>query len=419
MDRLRNDYRILHPKKLSKICWIKTHYYQKELLRKSYASVVVIGDSIVAALRRYPTVWRNFILQYKTVNLRIEGDHIENVLWRINDIVLPKSIRSVVIHCGTNNIDTSSSDEISVGVVTIARSIFHRYPKIEIIVNSLLPRDIHWSTRRTKINETNDYLRDYCKKLKKMTFLRQDPGWTLPDNSLNMELHYKDHLHLIENGNMKFSKLITETLQAVISPQSSQSSSYLSKSSLIRSPLPSSLPRSNLLSAQPLSQSSSSQSLSATATPFNTKHQIIFHNSSTAPPKSQTLTASPLFHQDFPSSLKTISDHMSSAKPTKLIISPTSASSLTDTPQLSQMQFQPTSNIPLPPLFTVKSPYTPTFPSSPTPTTHSLYSAIPSTSCHHLVPHPRSKVLPTTPDSSLHVAQHVLKKCKYHLPYPT
>ena len=48
--------------------------------------------------------------------------------------VLPKSTRSVVIHCGTNNIDTSSSDEISVGVVTIARSIFHCYPNIENIV---------------------------------------------------------------------------------------------------------------------------------------------------------------------------------------------------------------------------------------------------------------------------------------------
>ena len=164
MDCLRSDYRILHPKKLSKIGWIKTHCHQKELMRKSYASVVVIGDSIVAGLRRYPTVWRNFILQYKTVNLGIGGDRIENVLWRINDIVLPKSIRSVVIHCGTNNIDTSSSDEISVGVVTISRSIFHRYPNIEIIVSGLLPRDIHWSTRRVKINETNDYLRDYCKK---------------------------------------------------------------------------------------------------------------------------------------------------------------------------------------------------------------------------------------------------------------
>ena len=78
-----------------------------------------------------------FILQYKTVNLGIGGDQTENVLWRINDIVLPKSIRSVVIHCGTNNIDTSGSNEISVSVVTIARSISHRYPNIEIIVSGL------------------------------------------------------------------------------------------------------------------------------------------------------------------------------------------------------------------------------------------------------------------------------------------
>ena len=80
--------------------------------------------------------------------------------------MLPKSIRSVVIHCGTNNIDTSSSDEISVGVVTIARSIFHRYPNIEIIVSGLLPRDIHWSTRRVEINETNDYLTTIAKNQK-------------------------------------------------------------------------------------------------------------------------------------------------------------------------------------------------------------------------------------------------------------
>ena len=74
--------------------------------------------------------------------------------------------------------------------------------------------------------------------------MRQGPDWTLPDNSLNIELYYKDHLHLIENGNIKFSNLIIETLQDAISPQSSQSSSsYLSQSSLIRSPPPSSIPR--------------------------------------------------------------------------------------------------------------------------------------------------------------------------------
>ena len=250
--------------------------------------------------------------------------------------------------------------------------------------------------------------------------MRQDPDWTLPDNSLNMELYYKDHLHLIENGNMKFSKSIIETLQDVLSPQSSQSSSsYLSQSSLIRSPHPSSLTRSNLLSAQPLSQSSSSQSLSATATPFNPKHQIILHNSPTAPPKSQTLTASPPFRQDFSSSLKTTSDHMPSAKPTKLITSPTSASSSTDTPQSYQIQFQPPSTIPLPLLSTVTSPCNPTFPSFPTPTTHSSFSAPPSSSCHHLVPHPTSKILPELQILLYMLRNTLLKKYKYHLPYPT
>ena len=59
MDRLCNDYRKLELKERCKTGWIETHYPQKELLRKSYASVVVIG-----------------------------GDRVEIVLWHNNDIAL-------------------------------------------------------------------------------------------------------------------------------------------------------------------------------------------------------------------------------------------------------------------------------------------------------------------------------------------
>ena len=333
MDNLCNDYRNFEPKKRCKSGWIESHYYQKELLRKSFASVVVIGDSIVAGLRPYPTVWRNVFLRYKTINLGIGGDRVENVLWRINDIVLPKSVRSVVMSCGTNNIDTSNSDEIDLGVVTIARSISHHYPNIEVTVGGLLPRDIHWSARRVEIEKTNAYLRDYCKKSNKMTFMRQDQDWALPDSSLNMELYHKDHLHLTENRNIKFSKLIIGTLQDVLSPQSSSqsSSSCLSQLPLIISPLPSSLSRSNLPSVQRLYQSSSSQPLSAIATPFNPKCQHFLLDPPSGPPKFQTLSASPTFRQVSSSPFKTTSDHMSSAKLTKLITSPTSASSSSET----------------------------------------------------------------------------------------
>ena len=160
----------------------------------------------------------------------------------------------------------------------------------------------------------------------------------------------------------------------------------------------------------------SSQSLSATATPFNLKCQNFTLNSLTAPSKLQTLTASPSFRQDFSSPLKTASDHMPSSKPTKLLTSSTSESSSSDIPQSSQIKLQPPSSIPLPLLSTVTFPCTPTFPSSSTPTAHSSFSAPLFTSLHHLVPHPPSKVLPATPGSSLHVAQHVTKQVQISPP---
>ena len=66
-----------------------------------------------------------------------ELEETENISCCINDMVLPKSVRSVVRHCNTNNVDTSSSDEISFGVVTIPRSIFHRYPTLDAIIIGL------------------------------------------------------------------------------------------------------------------------------------------------------------------------------------------------------------------------------------------------------------------------------------------
>ena len=123
-----------------------------------------------------------------------------------------------------------------------------------------------------------------------------------------MKLYYKDHLHLIENGNIKFSNLIIETLQNVLSLQSSSqlSSACLPQSSLIISPPPPSLPKLNLPSIQTLSQSSSSQSLLATATPFNPRCQNFLLNSPTASKHSFSFSAPP------PSSLHHLVTHPAS-----------------------------------------------------------------------------------------------------------
>ena len=196
----------------------------------------MIGNSIVVALGRYLTVWGNFFSRYKIKEILIIPSLVHFI--QPSPTIkhgrgLSKSIRSVVTHCGTNNINTSSSDEISLGVVTIARPISHCYPNIEVIVSGLLPRDIHWSMLRVKIKKTNTLSETLLRKIQQINFHMQDADWTFPDNSLNVELYYQNkyYLNLIENGNIKFSNLTIETLQDVLSPQPSSqlSSSCLSQ----------------------------------------------------------------------------------------------------------------------------------------------------------------------------------------------
>ena len=107
---------------------------------------------------------------------------------------------------------------------------------------------------------------------------------------------------------------------------------------------------------------------------------------------------------------------MPSAKSTNSITSPNSGSSSTDTSQSSQLKFQPHLTFHFhfyllqhldvlllfhPFLHPQLTPY--------------IFTPL-STSCHYLVPNPPSKVLPATPDYTLHVAQHVTEKVQISPP---
>lgn len=61
----------------------------------------------------------NFFKQYRTINPLIGGDQTENVLWRANDVILPRSFRPVTIHCSTNNIAANNLHEVMLGNVVI------------------------------------------------------------------------------------------------------------------------------------------------------------------------------------------------------------------------------------------------------------------------------------------------------------
>ena len=176
------------------------------------AATLLIGDSIVAGLTRYQNVWKKYFKFPKTVNCGIPGDKTQHVLWRAKNLFILPSVKFIVIHCGTKNLDYNDPIDIAKGILNTGKSLLEKAPKSNIILTAILPHDKCKSKRRNKLCEVNSYLSSSWKIEKNMLYMDQGSGWILNSDMLGKSLYYKDHLHLIENGNTKFVSKISNNL---------------------------------------------------------------------------------------------------------------------------------------------------------------------------------------------------------------
>ena len=192
-----------------KLGWYEKFKQHNFLLQESPAKVILIGDSLISNLSRYPDVWKNYFSIHNTLNFGIQGDKIQNILWRLNNLNFSKncSIKYVFILGGTNNVDHNSPEEIANGLITSGLSAQAQCQNAKVVIIPLLPRDTKNSLRRGNINVINTLLLSKCSKHNLYTFKRQ-LEWLNIDRSLNMSLFYKDRFHLIKNGNELLAKEI-------------------------------------------------------------------------------------------------------------------------------------------------------------------------------------------------------------------
>ena len=166
--------------------WYDIHQKHVNLSLNSKTILVLIGDSIVAGLSRYANIWRTIFKTFHTLNYGIGGDCTQHVLWRAENATLPNSLKYVVIHCGTNNIDRDQPRDIANGVISIGLKLQEKCRELKVIVMDLLPRDSEWSQRRKKINLINYYLEKLCcDRFDDFYFMKQDDNWTDEDGKLD------------------------------------------------------------------------------------------------------------------------------------------------------------------------------------------------------------------------------------------
>ena len=67
------------------------------MIEDSNSNTLLLGNTIVAGLSRYPNVRNEYLTSINVLTLGIRGDRIKNVLWRAINLPLPSSIKSIVI----------------------------------------------------------------------------------------------------------------------------------------------------------------------------------------------------------------------------------------------------------------------------------------------------------------------------------
>ena len=99
----------MRPVERSKSTWYGDHRKSFTKTVTEQSKVILVGDSLVANLGRYPTVWDDHLYPLHAVNCGIGGDRSQNVLWRVEHMFLPVTTNVGVIHCGINDIQEKSA----------------------------------------------------------------------------------------------------------------------------------------------------------------------------------------------------------------------------------------------------------------------------------------------------------------------
>ena len=98
------------------------------ILNKSKAKMLIVGDSLVLNLSRYPEIWRKYFSNHGPLNFGIAGDKAQNVLWRVNNLYFSSNLhlKYIFILCGTNNIDHNSPQSIASTIISTSLWSFNR-----------------------------------------------------------------------------------------------------------------------------------------------------------------------------------------------------------------------------------------------------------------------------------------------------
>jgi beta-glucosidase len=146
-------------------------------------------------------------------NFGIGGDRTEHVLWRLQNGELEGvSPKAFVIMIGTNNVGSSTPEQVAVGVGAIVKTIEDKNPTAKILLLAIFPRGTGPTDRNRVSNDAANKLIAKLDDGKNVKFL--DIGGKFLDDKgvLLAGTFNNDNLHPVEKGYQIWADAITPVL---------------------------------------------------------------------------------------------------------------------------------------------------------------------------------------------------------------
>jgi platelet-activating factor acetylhydrolase IB subunit beta/gamma len=211
--------------------WVDHHATLIEQVKAAgdHIDIALLGDSITQYLGGgwdgvpFNAAWQKHFGQYKTVNLGIGGDRMENILWRLDHGALDEaSPKVIVLMIGVNNAPLVFANGVPAasaarGIKLCVEDLRLRCPKSQIVLVKILPAF-------NPANEVGLQVVNINSLLDKLN-LDRDPqvhvldlwkDFTNADGTLKTALYSDGHLHLGLEGYEMFSSKLQSLVERLL-----------------------------------------------------------------------------------------------------------------------------------------------------------------------------------------------------------
>ncbi|MDD3586723.1 MAG: GDSL-type esterase/lipase family protein [Thermoguttaceae bacterium] len=160
------------------------------------------------------SVWTGPLAKYNPVNLGIDGDRTQHVLWRLEKLDFSKvSPKMAVVLIGVNNTaaDDFKAGEVAFGIRKICQKVHEKCPKAKIVVLKVYPITTltlkNGDPRQPRVDALNDVMPYFLRDLNYVTIKDISRVFQEKDRTITKEI-MPDRIHLSTEGYRRWAQAL-------------------------------------------------------------------------------------------------------------------------------------------------------------------------------------------------------------------